>query len=282
MALIFLTGCFDFGDSSNSEPEKRNKPKDDPRWNEEVQREGIGDASTWEPENTIIDVSGPTPKINGFNLNPPPRPNNRLPVVDKNGQKNFAPVLNEIANKYGVDPYLVHSIVSQETRYARRHLIRNSFGAVGLMQVKDTTGPRYGCPNAQLMNIRCNVTAGVRYLKFLTQTFNGNLQTIAAGYNAGEGAAMSYLNGTKMPGKNPRGRKTPNGVPVASFGYFSKEQASRCGGKNVMPGEKCEGQTYHYVRNVTGFYLRYKRQPQLIGLRESTLPSAEANKRGVF
>ncbi len=36
---------------------------------------------------------------------------------------------------------------------------------------------------------------------------------------------MSYLEGTHLKGKNPQGKKTPNGVPIASFALSLKKKS---------------------------------------------------------
>ena len=41
---------------------------------------------------------------------------------------------------------------------------------------------------------RTNITAGVRYLRWLMQLFPNNLELVLAAYNAGEGAVQRYNN----------------------------------------------------------------------------------------
>lgn len=217
--------------------------------------------------------------VDGTSFNPPPRPVSQLYKRFGGRQKRYAPMINQISRRFGVEPYLTHAIISQESAY--KPAVGSSAGAVGLMQLMPYAGRRFGCVNRT--NPVCNVNAGVKYLKFLARTFEGkgNIQTIAAGYNAGERAAKSYLNGTKLAGKNPRGRKTPNGVPVASFALSAKQKV-RCGRVNWSPSAQCEGQTYHYARNVAGYYLRYKRNPGIIGIGVTAAkqrPTSQAVKR---
>ncbi len=224
-------------------------------------------------------VSSEPVYINDKKLDPPPSPVSRLRTNFYGRQKQFAPMINRISRQYGVDPFLTHAIISQESWY--RPTVGSPAGAIGLMQLIPEAGRRFGCTNRN--NPPCNVKAGVKYLKFLAKKFEGqgNLQTIAAGYNAGEAVAHSYLNGYPLKGKNPRGRKTANGVPVASFSY-NTNQRSMCSGVNVLPGYKCEGETYQYARNVAGYYLRYKRNPSIVGLASSNPrnPSSRATARG--
>lgn len=235
-----------------------------------------------------VDVSGAVTEeqvssepvyINDKKLDPPPSPTSRLRKNFHGRQKRYAPMINRISRQYSVDPILTHAIISQESWY--RPTVGSPAGAIGLMQLIPQAGRRFGCTNRK--NPQCNVKAGVKYLKFLAKKFEGkgNIQTIASGYNAGEAVAISYLNGRSLRGKNPKGRKTPNGVPVASFSYNANQRAT-CSGVNVLPGYRCEGETYHYARNVAGYYLRYKRNPSIIGLAPSSSrsPSSRANARG--
>lgn len=251
--------------------------------------EELSDDYSYEAELTektpITPEADSTPvHINGTTFNPPPRPDSQLVKNFGGRQKRFAPMINRISRQYGIDPALTHAIISQESVY--KPAAGSSAGAVGLMQLIPEAGERFGCVNRT--NPQCNVNAGVQYLKFLANMFSGqgNLQTIAAGYNAGEGAAMSYLKGTKLKGKNPLGRKTPNGVPVASFSLSQKQKASCRGNINHNPIPRCEGQTYHYARNVAGYYLRYKRNPSSIGIgniytqTSRQRPSSRAAARG--
>ena len=185
-----------------------------------------------------------------------------------------------VAEIHGVEPELIHAIVSKESAY--RYWVVSEAKAVGLMQLIPESGAKYGCTS--LKNAACNLDAGTRYLKFLAGKFNGNIRTIAAGYNAGEGVAYSYLHGIpdrelKLTKKNPTGIKTPNGVPLGSFSYTLAQKA-RCPKNNWQPTETCEGETYHYVRLVLGYYLTYKQHPELIGKTAAPAPSAVAHRQG--
>ena len=83
----------------------------------------------------------------------------------------------------------------------------------------------------------------------------------------------------KLTKKNPTGIKTPNGVPLGSFSYTLAQKA-RCPKNNWQPTEDCEGETYHYVRLVLGYYLTYKQHPELIGKTAAPAPSAVAHRQG--
>lgn len=188
----------------------------------------------------------------------------------------YAGQIMRIANAHGVEVELAHAIITQESKYKAGE--RSSAGAMGLMQLMPDTARRWQC--YQPYDAESNLNAGNRYLRFLADRYNGNIRTIAAGYNAGEGAADSYLHGKKKKGTNPGGLKTPNGVPLASFGYFKYQKLAGCPSNNWHPTPQCEGQTYDYVRRVLGYYLTYKQHPELIGKTVAPAPSTVARHRG--
>lgn len=93
-------------------------------------------------------------------------------------------LIDRTARKHGVDPKLVHSVVRAESNYEQKAI--SPKGALGLMQLIPATAKRYGVDNP--FDASQNIDGGVRYLKFLTERFQGNLQLALAAYNAGEGA----------------------------------------------------------------------------------------------
>jgi hypothetical protein len=93
-------------------------------------------------------------------------------------------LIDTTARKHGVDPKLVHSVVRVESNYEQKAI--SPKGALGLMQLIPATAERFGVENP--FDPSQNLDGGVRYLKFLTERFQGNLQLALAAYNAGEGA----------------------------------------------------------------------------------------------
>lgn len=91
-------------------------------------------------------------------------------------------------NKYGVDPYLIYCLMSQESRFTASAI--SPKGAQGLMQLMPGTAARYGVTNPY--DVGQSIMGGTRYLKDLLQMFHGRIDLALAGYNAGEGAVMKY------------------------------------------------------------------------------------------
>jgi hypothetical protein len=88
----------------------------------------------------------------------------------------------------GVDPLLLYSIMHQESSF-KQHAISPK-GARGLMQLMPYTAIRYGVTN--IFDPKQNIEGGARYLRFLLDHFDGDINLVLAGYNAGEGAVEKY------------------------------------------------------------------------------------------
>jgi hypothetical protein len=100
----------------------------------------------------------------------------------------FGDVIHDKAQKYGVDPALVAAVVETESRF--RKSARSQVGAQGLMQLMPRTGRWMGARN--LYDPTQNLDAGTKYLKYLSERFDGNLTKTIAAYNAGEGNVKRY------------------------------------------------------------------------------------------
>lgn len=93
----------------------------------------------------------------------------------------------------GVDPLLLYSVMHQESSF-KSHAVSPK-GARGLMQLMPGTAMRYGVTN--IFDPRQNIEGGARYLRFLLDRFDGDVNLALAGYNAGEGAVEKY--GRQIP-----------------------------------------------------------------------------------
>jgi Transglycosylase SLT domain/Bacterial Ig domain len=92
-----------------------------------------------------------------------------------------------------VEAELIHAVIKQESGYNPRAL--SPKGAQGLMQLMPDTARRFGVGNA--FDPFANIAGGTKYLRWLLDTFNGDLELALAAYNAGEGAVWQY--GNKIP-----------------------------------------------------------------------------------
>lgn len=92
------------------------------------------------------------------------------------------------SRRYNIDPLLIYSQMHQESSFHIR--ATSNKGASGLMQLMPATARRFGVTS--IYDPRQNIDAGVRYMRWLLDTFNGDVVLALAGYNAGEGAVMKY------------------------------------------------------------------------------------------
>ena len=100
----------------------------------------------------------------------------------------YKDIILDIAQKYGVDPVLIHSIISVESDY-------NTFsispkGARGLMQLMPETARDYGVKD--LYDPKENIEGGVKFLKDLKQKYKGREDLVLAAYNAGPETINKY------------------------------------------------------------------------------------------
>jgi len=94
------------------------------------------------------------------------------------------------ADNHGVDSALVKAVIKAESNYDNRAISRA--GAQGLMQLMPATSRLRNVDNP--FNPAQNIDGGVRHLKYLLSTFNGDKKLALAAYNAGENAVRKYNN----------------------------------------------------------------------------------------
>jgi soluble lytic murein transglycosylase-like protein len=100
----------------------------------------------------------------------------------------FGSIIYREAKKNNVRPELVAAVVQAESRF--KPTARSGAGAIGLMQLVPRTGRWMGARD--LTNPTQNIAAGTKYLKYLSERFDGNETKIIAAYNAGEGNVKRF------------------------------------------------------------------------------------------
>lgn len=102
------------------------------------------------------------------------------------GPSPYAELIDSAALREGVDPRLVHAVISVESAYQAR--ARSPKGAMGLMQLMPATARQYAVRNPY--DPAANIQAGVKHLKSLLERFE--LSLALAAYNAGEAAVERF------------------------------------------------------------------------------------------
>ena len=131
------------------------------------------------------------------------------PALQANDAKPFDREITAAARDAGVEPALVHAVISVESAYRPDAI--SPKGAIGLMQVMPGTAQRYGISNP--VDVHSNLRAGSRHLRTLIDMFGDRLDLVLAAYNAGEGAVRKYKNSI------PPYRETRSYVPAVMSKY---------------------------------------------------------------
>src|SRR5258708_14505827 len=93
----------------------------------------------------------------------------------------FGHLIYHEAKRNALQPELLAAVFHTESQFVPT--ARSQAGAVGLMQLVPRTGRWLGVHD--LTNPSQNVTAGAKYLRYLTDRFGGDTQKAVAAYNAG-------------------------------------------------------------------------------------------------
>jgi len=112
------------------------------------------------------------------------------------GNSSIDSFIVDSGRRNAVDPLLLYAIMHQESTFKARAM--SNKGARGLMQLMPGTAIRFGVTS--IWDPKQNIEGGSRYMRFLLDMFDGNVQLALAGYNAGEGAVMKY--GYQIPPYN--------------------------------------------------------------------------------
>ncbi len=102
--------------------------------------------------------------------------------------KEFEHIINSCSLRYGVDMSLVKAVIQAESGYNPNAVSRK--GAAGLMQLMPKTAQDLKVSNS--FDPSENIRGGVRYLKFLLDTFKGDVTLALAAYNAGLSKVAQY------------------------------------------------------------------------------------------
>jgi soluble lytic murein transglycosylase-like protein len=100
----------------------------------------------------------------------------------------YEPIIDSLSTKYGVEKSLVKAVILAESGYNPNAV--SPKGAAGLMQLMPETAKDLKVNNS--FDPRENIRGGVRYLRFLLDTFKGDVSLALAAYNAGLAKVSKY------------------------------------------------------------------------------------------
>lgn len=107
------------------------------------------------------------------------------PNIDVNKYDNL---ITKAADKFKLDSSLIKAIIKAESNFNHRAVSRA--GAQGLMQLMPKTASDLQVEDS--FHPEKNIEGGARYLRYLLNTYRGNLDLALAAYNAGEKAVAKY------------------------------------------------------------------------------------------
>jgi soluble lytic murein transglycosylase-like protein len=99
----------------------------------------------------------------------------------------YDPLIVHTGRQFSVDPDLIRAVIKAESNYNPQAV--SPKGARGLMQLMPFTARELGV--ADPFDPAGNVEGGVRYLRSLLDTFDGNYALALAAYNAGPSRVLS-------------------------------------------------------------------------------------------
>lgn len=107
---------------------------------------------------------------------------------DPSRYNRFDDAIREASGLYQLPETLIRAVIKQESDFNPYSV--SSSGALGLMQLLPSTAASMTVSDP--FDPRQNILGGVRYLRVLANTFNGDLVLTLAAYNAGSGAVIRY------------------------------------------------------------------------------------------
>ncbi len=108
--------------------------------------------------------------------------------VPTDGTLPYAWLIDRYARRHNLDWRLIAALIEVESGFNPWAI--SPRGAIGLMQVIPETAILYGATD--LFNPRDNIRVGVAYLRYLIDTYHGDIEQALAAYNAGPGPVTRY------------------------------------------------------------------------------------------
>jgi TPR repeat protein len=133
----------------------------------------------------------PAPIVSGFTTES--AQNEQNAISDKTAalfysQNRILKLVNQLAPRYEIDANLAMAFIAVESGFDVQ--ATSPKNAQGLMQLIPETAKRFGVKDAY--KAEDNIKGGLAYLQWLLAYFKGDVQLVAAAYNAGEGTVEKY------------------------------------------------------------------------------------------
>lgn len=123
-------------------------------------------------------------------------PQKNLPVnLSIFSKEELERIVEEKAKIHGIDAKLVKEIIKEESNW--NVYATSPKGAMGIMQLMPSTALILGIKNPY--DPQENIDGGIRYIKYLLNKFQGNLNLALAAYNAGPNLVESLGRIPKIP-----------------------------------------------------------------------------------
>ena len=108
--------------------------------------------------------------------------------ADAAWEDRFDDIIREASETYQIPFFFIKGVIKVESNF--NPLVVSRTGAMGLMQLMPGTADFLGVEDA--FDPRQNIFGGAKLLRILTNRFNGDINLVLSGYNAGEGAVARY------------------------------------------------------------------------------------------
>jgi soluble lytic murein transglycosylase-like protein len=117
-----------------------------------------------------------------------PMPPEQRVIYNQASSKQIGALVDVLAPQFDIDPRLAMAIIAIESGFNTRAVSPKN--AQGLMQLIPETAARFRVKDA--FDAEQNIRGGLAYLRWLLGYFRGDVQLVAAAYNAGEKAVDQY------------------------------------------------------------------------------------------
>ncbi len=118
----------------------------------------------------------------------PDRNQNIASLLPERDSTSYDSLIMQHSTTHGVDPLLVKAVMKAESNF--NPYATSPKGAQGLMQLMPDTAKLMRVDNP--FDPDDNIKGGTKYLKLLDEMFQGNLELMLAGYNAGPNRVLEH------------------------------------------------------------------------------------------